>query len=187
MSNSIISLPPQGTIGWFDWATSVQNHTHTVSDVSDSTAVGRALIGAQDAAAARSAIGASALQLGASSTTAAAGNHTHFASQVTDFATSVRAIMPNIRTVTSSQSLALTDDYVRVSSSSLLTITVPANSTVSFPVGFSCVVRRVSSGGVSLAGASGVTLNGSITGAPQNGSYSLLKVGTDEWDVEGGA
>ncbi|MGE4428793.1 MAG: hypothetical protein AB7G37_20245, partial [Solirubrobacteraceae bacterium] len=55
------------------------SHTHTASQVSDSTSTGRALITAADAAAARSAIGAgtSNLTIGSTGTTAAAGNHTH--------------------------------------------------------------------------------------------------------------
>lgn len=54
-------------------------HTHTAAQVSDATAVGRSVVTAADAAAARSAIGAgtSSLALGATGTTAAAGNHTH--------------------------------------------------------------------------------------------------------------
>ena len=54
-------------------------HTHTASQVSDSTATGRAVLTASTQAAARSAIGAgtSSLQLGTGPTTAAAGSHTH--------------------------------------------------------------------------------------------------------------
>ncbi len=51
-------------------------HTHVATDISDSTTVGRNVIKASDAAAARSAIGAgtSSLTLGTSGSTAAAGN-----------------------------------------------------------------------------------------------------------------
>ena len=54
-------------------------HTHTAAQISDSTTVGRALLTAADAAAARTAIGAgtSSLALGTTGSTAAAGNHTH--------------------------------------------------------------------------------------------------------------
>ena len=54
-------------------------HTHTSSQISDSTTVGRALMGATDAATARTAIGAgtgtSNLAIGTSSTTAKAGDY----------------------------------------------------------------------------------------------------------------
>lgn len=51
-------------------------HTHTASQISDSTTVGRAVVTAVDAAAARTAIGAgtSSLAIGVTGTTAAAGN-----------------------------------------------------------------------------------------------------------------
>ena len=54
-------------------------HTHPASQISDSTATGRSLITAADAAAARTAIGAgtSSRALGTTDSTAAAGNHTH--------------------------------------------------------------------------------------------------------------
>ena len=55
------------------------NHTHSSTAITDSTAVGRSVLGASDATAARTAIGAgtSSLALGSTGTTAAAGNHTH--------------------------------------------------------------------------------------------------------------
>jgi|GEM_PF-3496176 len=53
-------------------------HTHPAADISDSTTVGRAVVTAADAAAARTAIGAgtSSLALGTTGTTAMAGNKT---------------------------------------------------------------------------------------------------------------
>ncbi|AKU42458.1 capsid decoration protein [Mycobacterium phage Simpliphy] len=56
-----------------------EDHTHTASEISDATSVGRSVLTATDAATARTAIGAgtSSLQLGTSGTTAAAGDHTH--------------------------------------------------------------------------------------------------------------
>lgn len=57
----------------------------TSEDITDSTTVGRAVLTATDAAAARTAIGAgtSSLVLGSGGTQAAAGNHVHTATQVT--------------------------------------------------------------------------------------------------------
>ncbi|MER7331673.1 MULTISPECIES: head fiber protein [unclassified Micromonospora] len=65
-------------------------HTHTAAQISDSTVIGRSVLTAADAAAARTAIGAgtSNLVLGATGTTAAAGNHTH-AGLLTGSATAV--------------------------------------------------------------------------------------------------
>jgi len=61
------------------------SHTHTASQISDASSVGKSVMTAADAAAARSAIGAgtSSLALGTSASTAAAGNHTHNAGQIT--------------------------------------------------------------------------------------------------------
>lgn len=60
------------------------SHTHVAIDVTDSTATGRSLLTAADAATARAAIGAgtSNLALGTTGTTAAAGNHTHAAADI---------------------------------------------------------------------------------------------------------
>ncbi|MGH3998838.1 MAG: hypothetical protein ACRDTJ_15440 [Pseudonocardiaceae bacterium] len=51
-------------------------HTHTADGISDSTTVGRAVVTATDAAAARAAMGASDLAIGTTGTTAMAGNTT---------------------------------------------------------------------------------------------------------------
>lgn len=158
------------------------------ADLTGATSLGKALVAAATPQAARDVIGAgtSNLVLGASSTNAAPGDHTHSASQVNDFRDSVRGVMPNVRTATASFVLGLNDDYVAVDSSSPLTVTVPASSSVAFPVGFSVTIRRVGTGGVSIVAGSGVTVRGALTGVPQNGSYSLIKVATNTWDAEGG-
>lgn len=60
-------------------------HTHTAGQISDASTVGKSVMTAADAAAARTAIGAgtSNLALGTTASTAAAGNHAHAASAVT--------------------------------------------------------------------------------------------------------
>lgn len=77
-----------------------ESHDHTASQISDATTVGRNVLKATDAAAARTAIGAgtSNLALGTTSTTAAAGNHTHSQYATT---TQMEARTPEIRTVRS--------------------------------------------------------------------------------------
>lgn len=64
--------------------------TITSNDITDASTVGKAVLTAADAAAARAAIGAgtSSLTLGTTGTTAAAGNHTH-AGLMTGTATNV--------------------------------------------------------------------------------------------------
>lgn len=57
-------------------AKAASSHTHPATGISDSTSVGRAVLTAADAAAARSAIGASSLAIGTTGSTAMAGNTT---------------------------------------------------------------------------------------------------------------
>lgn len=57
-------------------AKAASSHSHPATGISDSTAVGRAVVTAANAAAARSAIGATDLEIGTTDTTAMAGNTT---------------------------------------------------------------------------------------------------------------
>ncbi len=73
-----------GTVAWADITGKPSTftpaaHTQAASTISDSTTVGRAVLTAADATAARTAVGAgtSSLALGATGSTAAAGNHAH--------------------------------------------------------------------------------------------------------------
>lgn len=65
------------------------------TNISDSTAVGRSVLTAVDAAAARTAIGAgtSNLALGTTGTTAAAGNHTHVATDISNSTATGRSVL----------------------------------------------------------------------------------------------
>jgi sugar lactone lactonase YvrE len=88
-ANGYTSNPPSGggeggSVAWADITGKPTTftpaaHTQTASTISDSTTVGRAVLTAADAAAARTAVGAgtSSLALGATGSTAAAGNHSH--------------------------------------------------------------------------------------------------------------
>ncbi len=69
-----IGLIPTGTTST---TVSLGNHTHTATQISDSTAIGRTVLTAVDAAAVRTAIGAgtSSLIIGTTSTTAKAGDY----------------------------------------------------------------------------------------------------------------
>lgn len=81
-------------------------HAHTVSQISDATSVGRSLLSAQDASAARVVIGAgtSNLSIGTTASTASAGNHAHNASQISNTAisgvtgTNVQAVLESLAT-----------------------------------------------------------------------------------------
>ena len=70
-------------------------HSHTASQVSDSTAVGRSVLTATDAAAARTAIGAgtSSLALGTTGATAKAGDYQPAAANISDATTVGRSVL----------------------------------------------------------------------------------------------
>jgi hypothetical protein len=80
--------------------------------------------------------------------------------QETDVNGTVRYVRQDIST-TSSRNLALTDrnKVVACNSASTITITVPADSTVNFPVGSVVYIVRLGSGVVTLAAAGGVTVS----------------------------
>lgn len=89
-----------------------------------------------------------------------------------------------IRSITAATTLTQADQYIRVTGTTAVAITVPANATVPLPPGTQIRVRQHGTGAVTLTAASGVTLSGPITGAAQNGGYTLTKVFTDQWDVQ---
>lgn len=65
------------------------------------------------------------------------------------------------------------------------TLTIPTNASVAFPTGSVIVVQQIGAGATSIAGATGVTLNGVSAGtgalSAQWSSVSLLKTATDTW------
>jgi hypothetical protein len=110
---------------------------------------------------------------------------TQVASTISDLEAVVRGYPALIRTVTAAATLTLTDEVVRVNASSATAITIPTNAVTAIPVGQFITVSQVGTGVVTIGG-SGVTINGLVKSAGQNTDLSLLKVGTDTWDVRGG-
>jgi hypothetical protein len=88
---------------------------------------------------------------------------------------------------TANYTLALTDlqKVVAFDSTSNLTLTVPANATVEFPVGTMVNVYRAGTGDVDIVGASGVTVRNVGSISDQFGEVSLRKRDTDEWVLVG--
>jgi len=88
----------------------------------------------------------------------------------------------------------LTDNrnkLVTASNASTQTYTIPANSSVAFPIGSAINVIQIGAGQVTIQGASGVTVasTGLTATAPklrvQYSAATLIKVGTDSWYVVG--
>ena len=91
-----------------------------------------------------------------------------------------------------SQTLALTDafKYVRVSFATAVSLHVPANATVAFPIGTLIVVCQSGAGALTLVADGATVLNKpaskSLVFAEQYSQVALKKVATDTWDVVGG-
>jgi hypothetical protein len=79
------------------------------------------------------------------------------------------------------------DKLVEVSSASGVTVTIPANSTVAYPVGTSIDILQTGTGQVTIAGAGGVTVNATpgLKLRTQWSSATLFKRATDTWVVFG--
>lgn len=77
---------------------------------------------------------------------------------------------------------------VEVSNAGDHILTIPANSTVAFPVGTVIEIARMGTGSVTLTPASGVTLRhpyASLAIRSQFGTSTIRKRATDEWIVVG--
>lgn len=76
---------------------------------------------------------------------------------------------------------------IRMTSSSANNLTVPTNATAAIPIGSVVTVRQAGSGQTTIVAAGGVTVNTpeTLLLRKQGSSASLIKVGTDEWDLTG--
>src|SRR6185312_3545585 len=85
--------------------------------------------------------------------------------------------------------LALADagGWVRMTSASANTVTVPANASVAFPVNTIISVRQAGAGQTTIAAAGGVTINATAATVLRttNSTISLVKIGSDTWDLVG--
>ena len=84
-----------------------------------------------------------------------------------------------------SYTLALTDvaKVVTLSNAAAITLTVPTNATVAFPIGTQILLYQGGAGNVTISGA-GVTLRSDGSKLKLNAQYAvagLLKLATDEW------
>lgn len=90
---------------------------------------------------------------------------------------------------TASHTLELSDasGYVRMNVASAHNLTVPPNGTVAFAVGAVIQVRQVGVGQTTVVAGAGVTINTSETlkARKQGSTLTLVKVGTNEWDLTG--
>jgi hypothetical protein len=94
----------------------------------------------------------------------------------------IEARLENLQTTSYTLALADNGKVLAMNNSAAATVTVPPNSVAPFPIGAVIYVCRVGTGGVTLAGGSGVTLTrtGSFT---SNEEIYIRKRGTDSWIV----
>ncbi len=92
-----------------------------------------------------------------------------------------------ITDATTARTLALTDagQLINFTSASAVTVTIPAYATVAFPIGTVIALRQGGAGTVTVAAASGVTLNDSAATADQAKQIALVCVAQNEWDPIG--
>ncbi|MGI9499702.1 MAG: hypothetical protein ACR2P3_06670 [Geminicoccaceae bacterium] len=80
-------------------------------------------------------------------------------------------------------------DIVTMSNASAQTLTIPTNASVAFAIGAQIDVSQIGAGVTSVAGDTGVTLNGVSAGtgalSAQYGSVTLVKLATDTWLMTG--
>jgi hypothetical protein len=79
------------------------------------------------------------------------------------------------------------DDLIEMASASAMTLTIPLNSAVAFPVGTSIDILQTSTGQVTIAGDAGVTVNATpgLKLRTQWSSCTLFKRATNTWVVFG--
>jgi hypothetical protein len=77
--------------------------------------------------------------------------------------------------------------YIELTSASALTLTVPPNASVAFPLGTEIAFGQHGAGALSVVAGAGVTLRyaSTLNLVAQYSTATVLKVGTDEWIVAG--
>lgn len=121
---------------------------------------------------------------------AALGDDANFAASVTtSLGLKVDSLTPISQKTASYTLSSLTerDDLIEMGSSSALTVTIPTDATLNFPVGTSIDILQTSTGQVTIAGAGGVTVN-ATPGLKLRTTWSsctLFKRAANTWVVYG--
>jgi hypothetical protein len=82
--------------------------------------------------------------------------------------------------------LAEAGAYIRSTSATGITGTVPPTSSVAFEEGTIITFRQTAAGKITAMAGVGVTLNGDPSTAGQHKTLQIIKVHNDTWDVVGG-
>jgi hypothetical protein len=95
-------------------------------------------------------------------------------------------IVPKVDSYTLS-SLGERDSLIEINKATATTLTIPTNATIAWPIGTSIDVLQTGAGQVTIAGAAGVTVNGTpgLKLRAQWSGVTLFKRATDTWVVYG--
>lgn len=88
------------------------------------------------------------------------------------------------RTVTASDTLALTDNNTRMTANHAtvnIVLTIPNDATVVWPAEASVIVYQGLAATVSFAAGAGVTLHSPVASSGQYGILTALRIGANEW------
>lgn len=164
-------------------------HTHTASQISDSTATGRSVLTAADAAAARTALGLGSASTQATSAfaTSAQGAKADSALQAADIAgksnNAITVVGESGATLTYGLTHAGLDKIVRTTGGGSKTHTVPPQSSVAWPDG-SVINLATPSSNVTIAAGSGVNIIAPVEPPwviEPNTLATLTRLGSNEW------
>lgn len=91
---------------------------------------------------------------------------------------------------TANYTLVLTDvdKLIELNSASAISVTVPPNSSVAFPIGTVILIAQYGAGTASVVAGSGVTIRsagGALSLSSQYAGASLIKIATNEWYLNG--
>jgi hypothetical protein len=131
---------------------------------------------------------------------AALGDDSNFATTVTNALSqklnsstaesTYQRIISTVEEKTTDYTISLTDasKIIEMNSSSATTVTIPANSSVNFPVGFSLDVVKTGTGELSFIADSGVTIlskSGAVTLTNQYSGVVIYQRSVDQWVIIG--
>jgi len=76
--------------------------------------------------------------------------------------------------------------YIKLDNANAITLTIPLDSTVAFPIGTVVTVEQTGAGAVTATAEVGVTINGNVLSASQFSILVLIKTATNAWTCVGG-
>jgi hypothetical protein len=102
------------------------------------------------------------------------------------FEAGLNETLPFNAQVGTTYTIALTDagDVVTLTNASAITVTVPTNASVAFPIGTQITLAQMGAGKVTVAGAAGVTVYSTDSHLSLRAQYSsgtLIKTATNTW------